>query len=104
MPTSNAFHGGRARATFARGRATDLSAGFTPMVSSNDTPVNVTPVNHYDDDDADIFFDACEVLGNDENDKSITSDVLSVPINVIREARCSDREICTHSFEIHCNS
>jgi hypothetical protein len=77
MSTSNAFHGGRARATFARGRSTDLSAGFTPMVSSNDTPVNVTPVNHYDDDDADIFFDVCEVLGNDENDNKDPSPQMS---------------------------
>jgi hypothetical protein len=70
--TCHLAHGGRARVTFARDRATDLTVGFTPKVSSN-----VTPVHHYDDDDADFFFDACEVLGNDANENKDPSPQMS---------------------------
>ncbi len=101
MPTSNAFHGGRARATFSQGTATALPAGFTPKVSSN-----VTPVRHYDDDDADIFFDTCEALGNDANENKDPSPQMSSRFTSMSFARRAAQigKFALISFEIHCNS
>jgi hypothetical protein len=55
MPSSNAFHGGRVRATYAQ----FFRDGSHDSLSSNAIPANVTPVNH---DDHDIFYDACDLL------------------------------------------
>ncbi len=65
-PRSNVFLGGRTRANFAqfRGdRAPDLTVEFDPTVLSNATLAN------HDDLDTDIFFDVCEVFGDDSNAK-----------------------------------
>jgi hypothetical protein len=113
MPTSNAFHGGRARASaFHGGRVPGLMGGFSPMVLSNDTPAD------HEGLDNDIFFDACEDFGDDTRHKypgvswscawrkqgSIAWNVLSIDINIICPACCSEREVCTYGFEIHCAS
>jgi hypothetical protein len=50
---------------------------------------NVTPVHHYDDDDADIFFDACEVLDNDANENKDPSPQMSSRFTSMSFARCT---------------
>jgi hypothetical protein len=49
MSSSDTFHGGRTRATYAQ----FFRDGSPDSLSSNDMPANCIPVNH---DDADIFF------------------------------------------------
>ena len=72
MPSSNAYHGGRARATYAQ--YVGAGDGSPDSLSPNATPANVTPVNH---DDADIFFDACEFIGDDINGNKSPSPQMS---------------------------
>ncbi len=63
MPSSNAFHGGRGRATYAQFfRDGSPDSPSSNAIPANCIPANVTPVNH---DDADIFFDTCESIGDD---------------------------------------
>jgi hypothetical protein len=63
MPSSNATHGGKARACFAVFCRTAPAppAAFDPIVLSN------TTLDNHDDLDTDIFFDACEVFGDEAN-------------------------------------
>jgi hypothetical protein len=68
VPSSTAHLSGKARVNFAQfygGRVPDLITEFDPTFLSNDTLVN-----HYDLD-TDIFFDVCEVFGDDANAKKV---------------------------------
>jgi hypothetical protein len=86
MPSSTAHLSGKARVNFAQfhgGRVHDLIAELYPTVLSNETLVN------HDDLDIDIFFDTCEVFGDDANAKKVDDHELNG--NKVSTSRNSSR-------------